>query len=73
MKKTILTIAASALLALSATQLATASEHRHGKTHHRTAANNEFRNSNAYAAPAYDASQPERYRYSGGYSDLAGH
>jgi hypothetical protein len=72
MKKTILTIAASALFALSAVQLAAASEHYRGKTHHRTA-NTEFRDSHAYALPTYEAAQPEWYRYSGGYSDLAGH
>jgi hypothetical protein len=68
MKKTILTIAGSALIALSAVQFAAAAEHRHGKMHHRAAA--EFRNSNAYVAPA---AEPEGYRYSGGYSDMAGH
>ncbi len=73
MKKTIFMIAASALFALSAVQVATASEHHHGKTHHRTTANTEFRDSHAYAAPAYEAVQPEWYRYSRGYSDLAGH
>jgi hypothetical protein len=69
MKKTILTIAGSALMALSAVQFAAAAEHHH-KAHHRT----EFRDSNAYVAPAYSpAAEPEWYRYSGGYSDMAGH
>ena len=72
MKTTILTLAGSALIALSAVQFATASEHHRGKMHHR--ANTEFRNSNAYAAPASVAIQPEwSYRYNRGYSDLAGH
>lgn len=72
MTKTILTLAGSALIALSAVQLAAASEHHSGKVHHRTVT--EFRNSNAYAAPAPAAIQPAwSYRYSGGYSDLAGH
>jgi hypothetical protein len=75
MQKTILTIAGSALIALSTVQLAAASEH-HGRTHHRTPAVAQFRGSNAYAAPAYIAVQPELsgygYRYSGGYSAPAG-
>jgi hypothetical protein len=72
MKKTIITLAASAAIALSAVQLAPASEHHRGKAHH--PANTEFRDSNAYAAPEYyRAVEPEWYRYSGGWSDLAGH
>jgi hypothetical protein len=72
MKKTILTIAGSALIALSTVQLAAAAEHHHGKIHHRAAT--EFRDSNAYVEPAYrPAAEPEWYRYSGGYSDMAGH
>jgi len=72
MKKTVLTVAGVALLALSTAQLAAAAEPHHGRVHHRATA--EFRNSNAYAAPAYVAVQPEwSYRYSGGYSDMAGH
>jgi len=70
MKKTILTIAGSALIALSTVQFAAAAEHHHGKAHHRA----EFRDSNAYAQPVYGpATEPEGYRYSGGYSDMAGH
>jgi len=69
MKKTILTIAGSALIVFATVQFAAANEH-HGRNHHR--AYNEFRNSNAYSAPAYEA-VPEAYRYSGGYSDMAGH
>jgi len=69
MKKMILTIAGSALIALSAAQYAAASEHHQGRVHHRAS----VRDSNAYAGPAYDAVQPEWYRYSGGYSAPAGH
>ena len=69
MKKTILTIA-SALVVLSTVQLAAASEQRHDKVHHR--AYTEFRDSNAYASPAYDAAQPGLYRYGGGISAPAG-
>ncbi len=72
MKRTILTLAGSALIALSAVQLAAASEHHRGKVNQR--ANSEFRNSNAYATPAPVATQPEwSYRYSGGFSAPAGH
>jgi hypothetical protein len=70
MKKTILTIAGSALIALSTVQLAAATEQHHGKHHRATA---EFRDSNAYAEPLYGpAAQSEGYRYSGGYSAPAG-
>jgi len=73
MKKTILTIAGSALIALSTVQFATASEHQ-SKVHHRSsAAVTQFRNSNAYVEPAYAAAQSEAYRYSGGISAPAGH
>jgi len=68
MKKSILTIAGSALIALSTVQLAAASEHHQGRVHHRAS----VRDSNAYVAPAFDAVQSEGYRYSGGYSAPAG-
>ena len=68
MKKSILTMAGSALIVLSAVQFAAASEPQQGRLHHRAA----IRESNAYAAPAYDAVQSEGYRYSGGYSAPAG-
>jgi hypothetical protein len=73
MQKTILTIAGAALIALSTVQFAAAaSEHR---THHRSQASTQFRQSNAYAAPAFVAVQPawSGYGYySGGYSAPAG-
>ena len=53
MKKTILTVLASAVLALSAVQFAAAAQHHSGKLHHRSHA--EFRDSNAYAAPVVKA------------------
>ena len=59
MKKTILTIAGSALIALSTVQLAAATEQHHVR-HHRAAT--EFRNSNAFVAPAYESGTD----YSGG-------
>ncbi len=70
MKKTILTIAGSALITLSAVQFAAASEHHEGKMHHRAAAATLYRDSNAYVA-----AQPEwsGYHYSGGISAPAGH
>ena len=70
MKKSILTMAGSALIALSAVQFAAASETHPSRVHHHHAA---VRDSNAYAAPAYDAVQSEASRYSGGYSAPAGH
>jgi hypothetical protein len=70
MKKTVLTIAGSALMVLSAVQFAAAAE-QHGKIHHR--ATTEFRDSNAYAEPLYSAAaESEASRYSGGYSAPAG-
>jgi len=68
MRTTILTIAGSVLIALSAVQLAAASEHQQSRVHHRAS----VRDSNASVAPAYDAVQPEGYRYNGGYSAPAG-
>ena len=68
MKKSILTMAGSALIVLSAVQFAAASEPQQGRLHHRAA----IRESNAYAAPAFEAVQPEGYRYGGGYSAPAG-
>ena len=70
MKKSILTIAGSALIALSAVQFAAASEHSSGQGPSPCL---RVRDSNAYVAPAYDAVQSEAYRYSGGYSAPAGH
>jgi len=58
-------IAGSALIALSTVQFAAAAEQHHGKVHHRA----EFRDSNAFVAPAYES---EASRYSGGYSAPAG-
>ena len=70
MKKIIFTMTGSALIALSAVQFAAAAEQHHGRVHHH--AQSEFRDSNAYLAPVY-APPVEAYRYSGGYSDMAGH
>jgi hypothetical protein len=64
MKNAILTIAGSALIALSTVQFAAATEQHH-RAHHRVT---EFRDSNAAVAPAYEESS----RYSGGFSAPAG-
>ena len=78
MKKTILAIAGSALIVCAGVQFAAAAERHHGRIHHRSAS--ELRDSNAYAAPPVgygygygSEAEPEWYRYSGGYSDMAGH
>jgi hypothetical protein len=68
MKNTILTIAGAALIALSSVQFAAAAEQNH-KAHHRA---NEFRNSNAFVAPANEAVSADAYRASGGWSAPAG-
>ena len=65
MKNTILMIAGAALIALSTVQFAAATEQHH-RAHHRAT---EFRDSNAFVAPAYES---EASRYSGGYSAPAG-
>jgi len=70
MKKTVLTLAASAVMAFCAVQLAAASEHHRATPRHPV--RTEFRNSNAYALPDYRAAEPEGYRYSGGWSAPAG-
>jgi hypothetical protein len=69
MTKSILTIAGSALIALSAVQFAAASEHHQGRVRHHAS----VRDSNAYlVAPGYEAAQSDAYRYSGGWSAPAG-
>ena len=71
MKKTILAITGSALIALSTLQCAVASE-RHDQAHHRaTGESRDSRDSNAFLAPVYE-SAPETYRSSGGWSAPAG-
>jgi hypothetical protein len=67
-KNTVLTIAGSALIALSTVQFAAASEPNHRNVRHATT---EFRDSNASVAPGYE-SAPDAYRYSGGWSAPAG-
>jgi hypothetical protein len=71
MRKRILTLLGSALLATATVQFAAASEHK-GRKVHRTPApvSEQFRNSNA-AWPSQTA-RPDWSRYSGGYSAPAG-
>jgi len=66
MRKTILTVLGAALITASAMQMASAAEHRTHRAHRAPVTTNEqFRDSNAYAAP-----QPEwpGYGYDGYYS-----
>jgi hypothetical protein len=53
-------------------QTAVASEHHHARKIDRATASEQFRNSNAYAAPAYVAVEPDWSRYTG-ISAPAGH
>ena len=61
MKNAILTIAGAALVALSTVQFAAATEQHH-RAHHRTT---EFRDSNAFVAPAYEEFVPLQRRLVG--------
>jgi len=66
MRKTILTILGSALLAASTVQIATAAEHIKGRKVDRATApaTEDFRNSNAYWPAPY--AQPDLSRYQNG-------
>lgn len=72
MQKTILTIAGAALMVLSTVQFAAASEHQ-GRHHGSGVA--QFRQSNAYVAPAQPEWPGSDYSgyYSHGFSAPAGH
>jgi hypothetical protein len=70
MQKTFLTVLGATLIAATTVQMAAASEHHARKA--RATASEQFRNSNAYDAPAYVAAQPDFSRYSGGLSAPAG-
>jgi len=71
MRKTILTLLGSALLATATVQLAAATDNHQGRKAHRTSASTteQFRNSSA-AWP--QQVPPDWSRYSGGYSAPAG-
>lgn len=75
MRKTVLTVLGAALIAASAMQMASATEHRTHRAHRAPAATNEqFRDSNAYAAPQpeWPGNGYDGY-YSHGFSAPAGH
>jgi hypothetical protein len=73
MRKTILTVLGASLVAALTVQAATAAGHHENRRPERATAGEQFRNSNAYAAPAYVAAQPDWSRYGGGMSAPAGH
>jgi hypothetical protein len=70
MRKTILTLLGVSLIAASTVQMAAAAEHHHARNTVRAPASEQFRNSNAYAAPM--TVQPDWSRYNGGMSAPAG-
>ncbi len=70
MRKTILTILGASLLVASTVQIAAATERRNAPKAARAPVSEQFRNSNAYAAPT--AVQPDWSRDSGGSSAPAG-
>jgi len=72
MRKTILTVLGASLIAALSVQIVAAAEHRHTRKADRAPASEQFRNSNAYAAPAYVAVQPDRSWYNGVLSAPAG-
>jgi hypothetical protein len=65
-----LTVLGAATLIAATVQMAAASEHHARKA--RATASEQFRNSNAYDAPAYFAAQPDLSHYSAGISAPAG-
>jgi hypothetical protein len=65
MRKTILSVLGAAAVAALTVQTAVASEHHHARKIDRATASEQFRNSNAYAAPASIAVQPEWLGWSG--------
>ena len=75
MQLKIITVLAVPLFAAIATQAATASEHRHTRTKERAAVCEQWRNSNAYAAPGDIAGQSYSSNLANGAmaSGIAGH
>jgi outer membrane biogenesis lipoprotein LolB len=74
MRKTILSVLGASAVALLTAQTAIAAEQHHARKTDRATATEQFRNSNAYAAPANIAVQQDWSRYStgGGMSAPAG-
>jgi outer membrane biogenesis lipoprotein LolB len=75
MRKTPLSVLAVSVVALLTAQTAVAAERTHVRKTDRATATEQFRNSNAFAAPANIAIQEDWSRYSsgGGMSAPAGH
>jgi hypothetical protein len=74
MQKKILTLVVVPLIAAFTAQAAAASEHHHARTKARAEASEQFRNSNAYAAPGNFAEQPGWSGYDGAMgSGIVGH
>ena len=74
MRNIILTVLGASVIAALTAQTAVAAESHHARKTDRATVTEQFRNSNAYAAPAYVAVQPDWSRYSGGgMSAPAGH
>jgi len=74
MRRKILTLVVVPLLTALTAQAAAASEHHHARTKPRAVASEQFRNSNAYAAPGDFAVQPGWSGYDGAMgSGIAGH
>jgi len=69
MRKTILAVLGVSLIAALTAQAADAAEHHRARKIDRAPVSDQFRNSNAYAAPA---SEPDSSRYGGGFSAPAG-
>jgi hypothetical protein len=72
MRKRILTVLGASLIAALTVQMATAAEHHHTRKIGRAPASAQFRDSNAYEAPAIVAVQPDWSHYNGGMSAPAG-
>jgi hypothetical protein len=72
MRKTILTILSASVIAALMVQTVCASEYRHTRKTDGAPASQPFRNTNAYAVPAYAALQHEWSHYNGGISAPAG-
>jgi hypothetical protein len=72
MRKSILTVLGLSLIAALTAQTADAAEHHRSRKIDRAPVSEQFRNSNAYVAPAQIAAEPDGSRYSGGFSAPAG-
>lgn len=73
MRKTILTLLSTSLIAAATAQMASAAQHHNTRSAAPTSVSERSRNSNAYAAPTGIAAEPEWSRYTGGISAPAGH